>query len=130
MQDLCKRFQKRMGDIELKELPHKIKRFDSILQQELEIKNRKRELKPAYGFSESFSWHSLKLSLQVLLTIPVIVSSAERSSSKLKLIKYYLWFTKRDETLSGLAIISTENECAHLTVVNTFAHAKSWKKTI
>lgn len=45
---------------------------------------------------------------RILLTIPVTVASAERSFSKLKLIKTYLRTTMSQERLSGLAMISIE----------------------
>ena len=45
----------------------------------------------------------------IFLTLPVTVASAERSFSKLKLIKSYLRSTMSQERLSGLAIISIEN---------------------
>ena len=44
------------------------------------------------------------------LTIPVSVATAERSFSKLKLIKTYLRSAMAQERLSGLAILSIENE--------------------
>jgi hypothetical protein len=47
---------------------------------------------------------------RILLTIPVTVASAERSFSNLKLIKTYLRTTMSQERLSGLAMISIENE--------------------
>ena len=47
---------------------------------------------------------------RILLTIPVTVASAERSFFKLKLIKPYLRTTMSQERLSGLAMISIENE--------------------
>ncbi|KAJ0808162.1 putative transcription factor and/or regulators TTF-type(Zn) family [Helianthus annuus] len=47
---------------------------------------------------------------KVLLTIPVTVASAERSFSKLKLLKTYLRSTMSQERLNGLAMISIENE--------------------
>ena len=45
-----------------------------------------------------------------ILTIPVSVATAERSFSKLKLIKSYLRSTMSQERLNGLAIISIERE--------------------
>ncbi|XP_020240895.1 zinc finger MYM-type protein 1-like [Asparagus officinalis] len=48
------------------------------------------------------------IAYRVLLTIPVTVASAERSFSKLKLIKSYLRSTMSQERLNGLAMISIE----------------------
>lgn len=48
----------------------------------------------------------------LFLTIPVTVASAERSFSKLKLIKSYLRSTMGQIRLSGLATISIENDRA------------------
>lgn len=45
---------------------------------------------------------------RVLLTIPVTVATAERSFSKLKLIKNYLRSTMSEDRLSGLAMLSIE----------------------
>jgi len=50
------------------------------------------------------------IAYRILLTIHVTVASAERSFSKLKLIKSYLRSTMSQEKLNGLAILSIENE--------------------
>ncbi|GKC57150.1 zinc finger MYM-type protein 1, partial [Tanacetum coccineum] len=50
------------------------------------------------------------IAYRVLLTIPVTVASAERSFSKLKLLKSYLRSTLSQERLNGLALIATEND--------------------
>ncbi|CAH9119634.1 unnamed protein product [Cuscuta europaea] len=47
---------------------------------------------------------------RIMLTTPVTVASAERSFSKLKLLKSYLRSTMSQERLNGLAMIAIENE--------------------
>ncbi|XP_058783742.1 uncharacterized protein LOC131658470 [Vicia villosa] len=50
------------------------------------------------------------IAYRILLTIPVTVASAERSFSKLKLLKTYLRSTMSQERLNGLATIAVEND--------------------
>ncbi|CAL5196293.1 unnamed protein product [Lathyrus oleraceus] len=50
------------------------------------------------------------IAYRILLTILVTVASAERSFSKLKLLKTYLQFTISQERLNGLALIAIEND--------------------
>jgi len=47
----------------------------------------------------------------LFMTLPLTVATAERSFSKLKIIKTYLRSTMSQERLDGLAIISIEHEC-------------------
>ncbi|XP_050150561.1 uncharacterized protein LOC126625538 [Malus sylvestris] len=49
------------------------------------------------------------IAYKILLTVPVTVASAERSFSKLKLLKSYLQSTMLQERLNGLALISMES---------------------
>nr|XP_028960141.1 uncharacterized protein LOC114825575 [Malus domestica] len=62
---------------------------------------------------------------RILLTIRVTVASAERSFSKLKLIKSYLRSTMSQERLNGLAILSIEKELVekldYVNLISTFA---------
>ncbi|XP_065652831.1 zinc finger MYM-type protein 1-like [Hydra vulgaris] len=53
---------------------------------------------------------NLFIALRILLTSPISVASAERSFSKLKLIKNYLRYTMGQGRLSALALISIENK--------------------
>jgi hypothetical protein len=50
------------------------------------------------------------IAYRILLTIPVTVASAERSFSKLKLIKPYLRSTMSQERLNVFAILSIEKK--------------------
>lgn len=50
------------------------------------------------------------IALRIMLTTPVSVASAERSFSKLKLIKNYLRSTMRQDRLDGVAMLSIEQE--------------------
>ena len=59
---------------------------------------------------EKGGFQTVWVAYRILLTIPVTIASAKRSFSKLKLIKTYLRITMSLERLSGLAMISIENE--------------------
>ncbi|XP_073121932.1 uncharacterized protein [Henckelia pumila] len=69
------------------------------------------------------------IAYRILLIIPVTVASAERSFSKLKLIKNYLRSTMSQDRLNGLAILSIEkNMVANLDyddLVDNFAQQKA-----
>jgi hypothetical protein len=62
---------------------------------------------------------------RILLTVPVTVASAERSFSKLKLLKNYLRSTMSQERLNGLAMCSIEKDILDTidfnTILNDFA---------
>jgi len=68
---------------------------------------------------------NITIALRILLTMPVTVASAERSFSKLKLIKNYLRSTMSQERLTNLATISIEEAILdhidiHETINETF----------
>ena len=71
------------------------------------------------------------IAFRILLTILVTVAPAERSFSKLKLIKSYLRSTMSQEKLSGLSILLIEKEmltelkCKNL--ISNFASQKARK---
>ncbi|KAM7529723.1 hypothetical protein LguiB_033133 [Lonicera macranthoides] len=73
------------------------------------------------------------IAYRILLTIPVIVASAERSFSKLKLIKSYLRSTMSQERLNVLAMLSIEKELTlklnYSNLIETFA-AKNTRRVI
>ena len=71
---------------------------------------------------------------KIFLTIPVTVASAERSFSKLKLIKSYLRSTMSQERVSALSILSIENERARSLnlkdIVKQFAERKAGRRRL
>ncbi|XP_021979341.1 zinc finger MYM-type protein 1-like [Helianthus annuus] len=63
-----------------------------------------------YIFQRSTTYRNAINAYKVMLIIPVTVALAERSFSKLKLLKTYLRSTMSQERLNGLATISIESE--------------------
>ena len=66
-----------------------------------------------------------------MLTIPVSVASAERSFSKLKLIKSYLRLTMYNQRLNRLVLLSIEkdflNKINYDNLINNFISQKARK---
>ena len=66
------------------------------------------------------------------VTVPITVATAEKSFSKLKLIKNFLQSSMSQERLSALALLSIENEQAKnldfRKVIQKFASAKAKQK--
>jgi hypothetical protein len=54
---------------------------------------------------------NISIAYLILFTVSVMVASAERSFSKLKLLKNYLRSTMTQERLNGLAILCIEKSC-------------------
>lgn len=84
------------------------------------------------NFSSCSSFSEILTACYIFLSIPVSVATAERSFSKLKLIKNFLRNTMGQERLSGLSILSIENQIARKidvsSIVSVFANNKSRKK--
>ena len=72
--------------------------------------------------------------LGIFATIPVSSASAERSFSRLKLIKSYLRSTMSEQWLSGLSLLSIERELAGTfdfsKVIDTFANMSVRRKKL
>ena len=124
----CKEFQKKFGDIDSDEMSAELQRFVLILQ-------KKRNLKTAQDFlnyllkTHLFELYpNVYIALRILLTCPVTVASAERSFSKLKLIKTFNRTSMTDSRPSSLAMLSIENDCARSldydNVITAFANKK------
>lgn len=77
------------------------------------------------------SYPNVELAIRTFITMPTTVASAERSFSKLKIIKNYLRSTSGQERLSNLSILSIESELASNInfdeIITDFANAKARK---
>jgi hypothetical protein len=71
---------------------------------------------------------------RIFLTLPINSAGAERSFSRLKLIKSYVRSTMGEERLSGLALIAIEkqfaNEVDYNEVIEKFARMKPRRKRL
>ena len=108
----CQKFYETLSDINPVEMNEELERFVVI------VKENKEDLKTANDFlSYIYRKHMLEvypnlpIALRVLLTCPVSVAGAERSFSKMKLIKTFHRSTMMDERLTPLATISIESSC-------------------
>ncbi|KAL7602694.1 hypothetical protein Lser_V15G19297 [Lactuca serriola] len=102
----CKtlKFEER-SDIDVEEVYTELKLFETLDTNE--FSNPIDVLK----FLKELDYFSnASIAYRILLTIPVIVASAEIFFSKLKLLKSYLHSTMNQQRLSDLSMISTENE--------------------
>ncbi|KAI3744343.1 hypothetical protein L1987_57422 [Smallanthus sonchifolius] len=110
LKSCCYRLQdalkyKEKSDIDANELYLELKLFETFITSQIispidALNNLNR-----FGFFPNAS-----IAYRVLLSIPVTVASAERSFSKLKLLKSYLRSTMFQERLNGLAMISIESD--------------------
>jgi hypothetical protein len=76
-------------------------------------------------------YQNISIAYRILLTVPVTVASAERSFSKLKLLKNSLRSTMSQDRLNGLAMCSTERNMVDTidldTVIEDFASKNARK---
>ena len=118
------------SDIDSDEMSAELQRFVLILQ-----KKRNLNLNTVQDFlnyllkTHLFELYpNVYIALRILLTCPVTVASAERSFSKLKLIKTFNRTSMTDSRLSSLAMLSIENDCARFldydNVITAFANKK------
>ena len=74
------------------------------------------------------------VTLRIFCTLPVTVASAERSFSKLNLIKNFMRSTLTQERLNDLAVLSIESKLTRkidfTSVINSFALKKARKAVI
>ena len=130
----CKNDQKIMGDILVDELEMEVRHFDNVLNREntLGLITAIDFLTYIWKYNLQELYPNMGIVLRVMLTTPVTVAGAERSFSRLKIIKNNLRSSISDARLSGLATIAIEQEVARSldfdNLVTRFAEAKARKK--
>ena len=87
----CKNLQAKLGDIDSDDLEMELKRFVIVVQEKesTHMKSAHDFLNYIYKEELQETYPNLAIVLRIILTSPVTVASAERSFSKLKLIKTF-----------------------------------------
>uniref|UniRef100_A0A452GQH4 DUF4371 domain-containing protein n=1 Tax=Gopherus agassizii TaxID=38772 RepID=A0A452GQH4_9SAUR len=112
LENHSKNFERKMGDIDANELIMELNRFIYIIEKERGFVTANNFLTYIYKNSLQEIYPNLCICIRILLTTPVTVAGAERSFSRMKLIKNILRSTMTDDRLSALAVISIENKIA------------------
>lgn len=120
------------ADLNIEEFKFEIESFKHhafTVDKSLKEATSKEMLSLIYKNKLEEGYPNITTALRMFLTLPVTVSSGERSFSKLKIIKNYMRSTMGQERLSNLSIISIEHKRASLVnfddIINTFAAKKS-----
>jgi hypothetical protein len=91
-----------------------------LLQMTLPVTNEPMQAMEIFEFVRDIDcFPNILIAYRILFTVPVTVASAERSFSKLKLLKNYLRSSMSQERLNGLAILCIEKN--KLDEINTDA---------
>ena len=125
LEECCTKFAKKKlvdgsSDVEVHDLISELKILKFTLPEgtlsAMEIFKHVRELD---------CYPNISIAYRILFTVPVTVASAERSFSKLKLLKNYLRSTMSQERLNGLATLCIEkkllDEIDINSIINDFA---------
>ena len=95
------------------DLCEEILSFKNVFKEELtskQVQSIHDVLKCIHEYELTSSYPNYLLAIVIFMTLPVTVASAERSFSKLKLIKTYLRSSIAQDRLDALAILSIEME--------------------
>nr|XP_042717721.1 zinc finger MYM-type protein 1-like [Chrysemys picta bellii] len=132
LENHSKNFERKMGDIDANELILELICFIYVIEKERGLVTASNFLTYIYKNSLQEIYPNLCICIRILLTTPVTVAGAERSFSRMKLIKNILRSTMTDDRFSALAVISIENKIARSldydALINQFAENKARKK--
>jgi hypothetical protein len=110
MKECCTKFAKAFtvdgsSDVEINDLISEL----SIMQ--FTLPDRPMSAMEIFEFvTEADCYPNISIAYQILFTVPVTVASAERSFSKLKLLRNYLRSAMSQQRLNGLAILCIEKK--------------------
>ena len=125
--EMCIRLCDVIGDIDAMDLQRDIVMLTTLLPDT--DYNPETLLAYMYAGQRHLAFPSLALALQIFLTLPTTVATAERTFSKLKLTKTYLRSCMNQDRLTNLSILSIENDLAHNinfdSVIDEFADKKA-----
>ena len=131
LHEQCKKLEQTLHDIDADDLALEINSSpytfpDHVATSPLDMLN--------YIYSEKLLdlYSNLSIALCILLTLPVAVTSGERSFEALKLIKTYMRSTMGQERFTVLAFVSIKRDVRRSLgregIVVAFAEAKAHKK--
>ncbi|XP_060861822.1 uncharacterized protein LOC132938833 [Metopolophium dirhodum] len=126
----CKDLEIRLSDNDKKDL-NGYDLYEEILIFRHLIDKNTTPLQVLSEIKKTNAFPNLNIALRIMLTIPLTSAGAERTFSKLKLIKTYLRSTMSQQRLTGLATISIEKELSeqlnYEDIINDFASKKARK---
>ena len=116
------------SDLDSRELVQEIKNFPELPSKSMSLLEL---ITLIYDKDLTEIYPNFWTALRIALTPPVTVAQAERSFSKLKLIKTYLRSTMSQERLTGLAVISINHsigeQISYNDIIEDFASRKARK---
>lgn len=116
------------SDLDSKELVQEIKNFPDLPSQTMSLFEL---ITFMHDKDLSEIYPNFWTALRIAMTLPVTVAQAERSFSKLKLIKSYLRSTMSQERLTGLAVISINHvigeQISYDDIIDDFASRRARK---
>lgn len=126
----CKDLEIRLSDNDKKDLNGNDLYEEILIFRHLIDKNTT-PLQVLSEIKKTNAFPNLNIALRIMLTIPLTSAGAERTFSKLKLIKTYLRSTMSQQRLTGLATICIEKELSeqlnYEDIINDFASKKARK---
>ena len=130
--DACKTFHDKLGDTDPLEIKEELERFVHVINENKESLKTTRDFLSYICKKHLLEVYSnLFIALRVVMTCPISAGSAERSFSKLKLIKTFHRSTTMDDRLTSYALISIESACVrsldYNDIIDVFATAKARK---